>query len=52
MKLLRQQRCRLDFYLGYIDIGEGLLECVSYLVSDSVAYTVSGSSYVDGTVYV
>ena len=29
MDLLRQQRSKLDFFLGYLDVGDGLLECVS-----------------------
>ena len=45
MDLLRQQRCKLDFFLGYLDVGEGLLECVSPSTT-----TLSGSK--DCPVYV
>ena len=29
MDLLRQQKCKLDFFLGQLDVNEGILECIS-----------------------
>ena len=45
MDLLRQQRSKLDFFLGYLDVGEGFLEYVSPSTT-----TLSGSK--DCPVYV
>ena len=29
MDLLRQQNCKIEFFLGQLDVKEGILECIS-----------------------